>query len=268
MADRLTPGATPNPVSVQHDKPSKETVCIHTRKVYDSCKDKDCIEDLRVYLDAPSQAIVANSIGVRARSAELLYVDVNVEEVTFNRGQYAVDCRFFYRIKGEAYALSNKCADIAGLAIFDKRVILFGSEGNAKIFSSRTVPCGPHTLAKTNMPIAVVEAVDPIILNLKLADACECNPYDCECTDIPSFISDAFCDNLVLSGDSKRVYATLGQFTIIKLERDSQLVVPVIDYCLPSKECIGSTENDPCDLFKKIKFPVNEFFPPDQLCDD
>ena len=28
MADRLTPGATPNPVSVQHDKPSKETVCI------------------------------------------------------------------------------------------------------------------------------------------------------------------------------------------------------------------------------------------------
>ena len=57
----------------------------HSRKVYDSCKDKDCIEDLRVYLDAPSQAIVANSIGVRARSAELLYVDVNVEEVTFNR---------------------------------------------------------------------------------------------------------------------------------------------------------------------------------------
>ncbi len=26
-----------------------EAVCIHTRKIYDSCRDKDCVEDLRVY---------------------------------------------------------------------------------------------------------------------------------------------------------------------------------------------------------------------------
>ena len=27
----------------------REAVCIHTRKIYDSCRDKDCIEDLRFY---------------------------------------------------------------------------------------------------------------------------------------------------------------------------------------------------------------------------
>ena len=31
-----------------------EAVCIHTRKIYDSCRDKDCVEDLRVYPTASS----------------------------------------------------------------------------------------------------------------------------------------------------------------------------------------------------------------------
>ena len=31
----------------------RESVCIHTKKIYDSCRDKDCIEDLRFY---PTQA--------------------------------------------------------------------------------------------------------------------------------------------------------------------------------------------------------------------
>ena len=58
------------------------------------------------------------------------------------------------------------------------------------------------------------------------------------------------------------VYCTLGQFSIIRLERDTQLVMPCYDFCMPEKECIGGSEDNPCDLFKRIKFPVDEFFPP------
>ena len=43
MADRRYPSATSPCEEV------KNSVCIHTDKVYDSCKDKDCIEDARVY---------------------------------------------------------------------------------------------------------------------------------------------------------------------------------------------------------------------------
>ena len=43
----------------------KEAVCIHTRKVYDSCKDKDCFEDLRVF-PTRSQAIIDRAINVNA----------------------------------------------------------------------------------------------------------------------------------------------------------------------------------------------------------
>ena len=60
-----------------------------------------------------------------------------------------------------------------------------------------------------------------------------------------------------------RIYVTLGQFSIIRLERDSQLLMPVYDYCMPEKECTcGGCEDDPCEIFRHVKFPVNEFFPP------
>ena len=61
------------------------------------------------------------------------------------------------------------------------------------------------------------------------------------------------------------VYITLGQFSIIRLERDSQLLIPVFDYCMPEKECTGCGSDDPCTLFSRISFPVDEFFPPDAI---
>ena len=32
-----------------------QTMSVHTQKITDSCRDKDCIEDLRVYLTCGSQ---------------------------------------------------------------------------------------------------------------------------------------------------------------------------------------------------------------------
>ena len=32
---------------------------------------------------------------------------------------------------------------------------------------------------------------------------------------------------------------------------------------MPDKECPGTSDDDPCALFGKIRFPVEEFFPPD-----
>ena len=63
------------------------------------------------------------------------------------------------------------------------------------------------------------------------------------------------------------MFVTLGQFSIIRLERDSQLLMPVYDYCLPEKCCpsgsnCGNNCDDPCELFQNIAFPVDQFFPP------
>lgn len=255
MADRVLPGPVDSSACV------REAVCVHTQKIYDSCRDKDCIEDIRLYPDLASQALIAGAIGVRAKSAELLYASIDVEEVAFNRGYYTVDVRFFFRIKGEVYSLSSGAEEIRGLCVFDKRVLLFGSEGNAKVYSSRSTP----GISRTNLPIAVVEAVDPIVLSIRLAEACDNGPMEVEPTEIPPFIGAAFPDGLQIANDPKRIYVTLGQFSIIRLERDSQLLIPVYDYCLPEKECTTGSGDDPCELFRRIRFPVDEFFPPDTV---
>ena len=108
-----------------------------------------------------------------------------------------------------------------------------------------------------------MEAVDPICLNVKMLDRCECRMDGAgELHEIPESIGGMFDEDLVLDGGEKRVYCTLGQFSIIRLERDTQLVIPCYDFCMPQKECVGSSEDQPCDLFSRIKFPVDEFFPP------
>ena len=75
--------------------------------------------------------------------------------------------------------------------------------------------------------------------------------------------------SLTQGGDVHRLYVTLGQFSIIRLERDTQLLMPVYDYCMPEKECdCGSdcSQEDPCEVFRQVKFPVDEFFPPNSSC--
>lgn len=238
----------------------REAVCIHTKKIFDSCRDKDCVEDVRVCLTPCAVPIVNAATDVRPKTAELLCVMTDVNELTFNRGFYTVDVRFFYRITGEALAPLLPSQEFTGFAMFKKRVMLFGSEGNAKVFSSDTcVPCCPRS---SRMPIAVVEAVDPLLLSMTLV---ETTAEDAETFEIPQEIVQQFPGGLSFDCPQKRVLVTLGQFSIIRLERDTQLLIPTYDYCMPERECVGGSDDDPCTLFSRIGFPVDEFFPPDTM---
>ena len=78
----------------------------------------------------------------------------------------------------------------------------------------------------------------------------------------PDFICNCFEDVFGTQDTEKRVYITIGLFSIIKLERSVQLLIPVYDFCIPSKECVSSTSENPCELFESLDFPVDEFYPP------
>lgn len=260
MPEKVVPG----PVS--DERRIREAVCIHTKKIFDSCKDKDCIEDLRVYPTRGCQEVIDRAVSVKAGCAELLYAYIDVEPVTFNRGFYTVDVRYFYRITADAFVGAARPVEITGLAVFDKRVILFGSEGSAKVFTSTGKNCGSDIqgLPATTAPTAVVESVDPIILGMKLVEVCQCHHHD-NCCEIPPAVCACFPEELVTGGDVHRLFVTLGQFSIIRLERDTQLLMPVYDYCMPEKDCdcgCDCRQEDPCELFRKVQFPVGEFFPP------
>lgn len=251
MADRVVPGPVDSTDAV------REAVCIHTRKIYQTCRDKDCIEDLRVYPTESSQEVLERAFGIRARSAELLLAQPTVNEVSFNRGYYTVDVTYFYRVIGEALTTGER---VVGLSVFDKRVLLFGSEASAKVFSSVDDPTIVNT---AGLPIAMVETVDPIALRMNLVET-EI-PGETEQRTIPESVLNAFDEPLVFPAQSRQLYVTLGQFSIIRLERDTQLLIPAYDYCVPEQSCEGSGEEDPCTMFSKIQFPLDEFFPPDSV---
>ena len=133
-----------------------EDVCIQTRKIYDSCRDKECIENLKVYLTESGQCLLDRSVSVKARKAELIWIYSDVEPVSFNRGYYSVDLRFYFKLTLDIYTGLGRPTSVEGIAVYDKKVILFGSEGNAKTFSSK-YKAGGHDVCqwqKNNLPVA------------------------------------------------------------------------------------------------------------------
>ena len=241
----------------------QEALSIHTRKITDSCRDKDCIEDLRVYLTKGSQCILDSAAGARVRCADLLYTYIDVEPVAFDRNHYCIDVTFYYRILADAIVGGNRPAALYGLAVFSKRAVLCGEDSRAHIFRSDTRIGEADGLshAYANRPTAVVEVLDPMVLSSKVKEVCDC-PCQ-ETVQIPAGIRNMFDEELVLSGDRRRLFVTLGQFSIIRLERDAQLIVPVLDYSIPTKECCGDagSAEDPCEMFSRIPFPAAQFAP-------
>ncbi len=156
MAEKVTAGPISNANGV------REAVCIHTNKIFSSCKDKDCIEDLTFYPTAAAQSIIDASQSIRGGRVELLHVNVDVEPVNFNRGFFTVDMRFFYRVILQAVNCGMRCTEVEGLATFDKRIMLFGGESRAKVFSSLPTAGGPDCPINltANLPTAVVDVVD------------------------------------------------------------------------------------------------------------
>jgi len=245
----------------------REAVCVHTSKVTDSFRDKDCIEDLRVYLTRDSQGALDRATGARARYAELLHVSLDVAPVHFHKGYYSVDLTYYYRILADALMGSARPVPIFGLAVFSKRVVLFGGECGAKVFTSESIPGCIDGCAQTDRtaPEAVLEAVDPMILSAKIVDACSCCRCDNALSDLPEGIFSCFDGELVLSGECKRFYITLGQFSVVRMQRKTQLLLPAFDYCVPTKEFCDNIstaeDSDPCEIFNQVEFPVHSFFP-------
>ena len=230
----------------------REAVCVSTKKIMDACRDQDCMEDLTVYLTRESQETLECATSVKARSAELLYAEVGVEPVNYQADYYCVSVQYYYRILADAVLCAVRPAAIYGLATFNKRVTLFGGNEGARVFSST------GAVIADELPEAMVEAIDPVILRARIQEVCQCQRPACSCqgASLPQPVADAFDDELVLTGQNRLLTVTLGQFSLIRLERQTQLLIPSYDYCLPEKACgaqnCGVPEN-PCEAFSKMQ---------------
>ncbi len=111
--------------------------------------------------------------------------------------------------------------------------------------------------------MSILEVLDPMVLSSKVREVPDCGCKEPGAVQVPDYISALFDEPLVLTGERRKLYVTLGQFSLVRLERSAQLVVPVLDYSIPTKECCDSPgcSEDPCEVFSRIPFPTAQFAP-------
>lgn len=239
-----------------------EPICISTDKVYDACRERSCIVDQRVYIKKSDQDLIDDAINVKIKDADIIWVYTDIEPVLYSSGYYSIDTKFFIDVTLEVFCGLSNPTEIHGLVTFDKRVILYGSEGKTKSFKSTFEPGGEieKVRRQTNLPKVTVEAVDPVVLSARLVgEDCSC---ECSCCEVPENICDCYENELETSDCVKKVLVSMGLFSIVRIERNVQILVDAVDFCIPERQCTAATPQNPCELFNQVRFPIDEFFPP------
>ena len=252
----------------RHSQGIRDTVCIDTYRILDSCRDKDCYENVRVFLTGCGEELLQRGAPIRAKSAKIAWAYIDIDPVPFNRGFYQLSIKLYIRVICEVCISPGNVREVEGISVIEKRVILFGSEGNVSIFKSGC-GCsgfchkkGDGGCTKTsNLPIAVLETVEPIILDSKVIEPHLCKCF-CSCSDdIPAGVC-THLDEPLVDGHGDRLAITLGLFSVVRIERPAQYVINASEYCVPDKQCFEAEDTDPCKLFRSMAFPTSEFCPP------
>lgn len=254
-----------NRFTCQSSVGGRDTVCIEANRVLDSCRDRDCYENVRVFLGGFGNDIIERTGNIRVKSSCIAQSNITVDPIPFNRGFYSVNIRLYIRMGFEACLGGGRPQEFDGVAVVEKNVILFGGESNLNVFRStgNTDICdGGENIccSEGNLPTAVVEAVDPIILSARIMEkrqGCRC-VCCCSCSDIPETV--ARCTGGQLDEGGERFLAvSLGIFSVIRIVRPAQYLINASEYVVPDKECPPRSEESPCDAFRCMAFPVQEF---------
>ena len=249
------------------DRGKNETVCIDTNRVLDSCRDRDCFEDVKVLLTNFGNDILEHTTNIRAKSAHIAWTQICIDPIKFNRGFYSVNIKFYVKLCFEACLCGGRTQEFEGIAVLEKRVILYGSESNVSIFKSSAdtmdyckipEPC----CSSKNVPMAIIEVVDPVILSTKVKEHHEHCCCCCCCSDIPNSVADKV-NGTLCDSDGRYISVALGIFSVVRIVRPAQYIINATEYCIPDKECISSGDDDPCSIFRNMAFPTQEFCPPD-----
>ena len=246
-----------------------EQVCISVNRIFDSARDKDCLEDLKVQFTDTVQDVIDHATAVRTKCVDVISTSITVEEIPFNCGFYHVTVRYYFCVKLEVCVGNGRSIEVEGVAAYDKKIILFGSEKDVSVFKSDpanndfcTNPdcMGCHT--ECALPTVVVEVAHPISLDTKLVEKCRpfghcCLPCDC----IPQIIRQRFNGCFKEGLGTQSVYVSLGVFSVIRMERQVQLMIPAAQLVLPERDSTPVANGDPCSIFEKMCFPCDSFMP-------
>ncbi|MEE0969966.1 MAG: hypothetical protein U0M06_11405 [Clostridia bacterium] len=242
---------------------SRDLVCIEANRVLDSCRDRDCFEEVGVYLTDFGQEIIEHTGNVRVKCANIAWTSITVDPVQFNRGFYSVNVRFFVNLRFEA-CVGGRSQEFDGVTALDKRVILFGGECGVSTYHSGTCTdsCDPTPATLDSaLPTATVDVASPVLLDAKVVEEKDCSCCLCCCCaeEIPEYAYRNIGAPIRSSRGNRVLLVSLGVFSVVRLTRPAQYLINATEYSVPDKECSCGEEKSPCCLFRSMDFPTDEF---------
>ncbi|MBE6694362.1 MAG: hypothetical protein E7589_06335 [Ruminococcaceae bacterium] len=261
-----------------HKDCGKDTVCVETNRILDSCRDRDCFENVKVFLTDAGEDVISRTTQVRVKESCVAWTYIGIDPVQFNRGFYTVNIRFYIKLVFEG-CVCGHTREFDGIAVLEKKVVLFGGESNVSIFKSSVdssafcsepEPC----YKERTVPCAVVEVVDPVILDVDVLEERAHPPICCCCCagDVPESIQGCLSSPLYVEADNdgngcerRILVVSIGLFSLVRLVRPAQYLINAAEFVIPDKECVPAEHNDPCAIFKNMPFPITEFAPPSPI---
>jgi hypothetical protein len=244
-----------NSTRTSADSRKTKEECIIALKVYDSCRQQDCLDGAKV---GPARAARNITVGGQSytageiinppdNAAAVVMKNVNVckaivvskEPSPFRLGYWDIDLKYvidynleFKNVNGETIGT------VPARSLFNKLVTLFGSMTTGSTISTDLLNGESNTLDLNTDPFVLIESkAVGLKSELRYTVGCDCNDT-----------ADA-------------VIVTIGLFTIIKLYRLVNLTVESKGFCIPA-ECEDTGAESPCEYFDGLDFPMDVFAPP------
>lgn len=249
-----------------NNQAGRDLVCIETNRILDSCRDRDCFEDVRVLLTDYGYEVIEHTSSVRVRHSELLSANISIDPIRFNCGFYSVNIKFFVKLTFEA-CVGGHSQEFDGVAVLEKSVVLFGGENQIKTFRSSEDGSGDYCaepcpcVCTKNVPTAVVDVVEPIVLGVRVLEAHgDCCCCCCRACDVPNHVASGV-NGVLNDGENggKYLAVSIGLFSVVRIVRPGQFLISATEYSVPDKECVSRENDDPCHVFQSMPFPTSEF---------
>lgn len=228
--------------------------CIIALKVYDSCRQQDCLESDII---GPARAAhcttycnitvdegeiitpPSNAAGVTIDDLKLKrVVIVSKKPNPFRNGFWDIDLKYVFKYKLIFRDVSaNELCSVDARSVFNKKVTLFGSITTNSLISTDLFNSGGGSSDLCADPFVLVESK-------AVALATELRYNNCCCGEGENA--------------AQEVLVTIGLFTIIKLFRLVNLLVESKGFCIP-EECEDLSALSPCEFFDSLDFPMDIF---------
>lgn len=247
-------------ISGIREKGERGDFCIDTYRIYDSCREQNCFENLPVFLTDITLGRLGAQKDLQAKQIKILGVKLKRTSVPFQDGLIRIGATYYF-----SATLTNGTDYYSGLAIGNKEYCLYAGKSDTVTFRACVSEneCSGDEFATRQTPLLVVlECAEPIPLCTEFRSFIPENAPN-KGLEIPRFIADNFEGTFQVAQSPKGFFTvTVGLFSIIKTERKNSIVVPACDYCIPGAKCTDQAPSeDPCTFFGKMPFPMEEFYP-------